>query len=347
MKLYIKQVLDKIINELTEKQQKILIKRYGLDGGKRQGLQKIGDSMSLTRERIRQIIEAILKKIAKNTNKDFLDLQKELKKIFARYGYILLEDDINIQIRGNKKKDSIEDKYTHLLLNIISIFYFNKQNKNIKNHWVSDLERTSALTKVFDHLHKKLKKDEDKLYSKNEIENLLVDSFMVIQPKLKDKGKKYKGMWLSLSNKILMNPYGEWGSIDQPEIRLKNLNSYIGLVLRHTKDPLHFRDISDRIAKLKGSKVLADACHNELVRSNKFVTVGRGLYSLKSDSCRHGTTQEITKCILLENKNQKLKQDEIIKLVQKERKVMNNTIIRALKDKKVFKMNSDSSYSVV
>ena len=46
-------------------------------------------------------------------------------------------------------------------------------------------------------------------------------------------------------------------------------------------------------------------------------------------------------------KNKKLKQDEIIKLVQEERKVMSNTIIRALKDKKIFKMNSDNSYSIV
>ena len=347
MKLYVKQVLDEIINTLAEKQRVILIKRYGLDGGHRQGLQEIGDSISLTRERIRQILNIILQKIANNKNKNFLDLQKELKKIFSRYGYILLEEDINIQIRGDKHKESIEDKYTYLLLNIINVFYQNKQSDHIKEHWTSDSKITTSLVKVFEHLHKKLKKNPNKLYYRKEIEDLLVESFETIQPKLKDHGKKYKSIWLSLSNKITMNPYGEWGSVDQPEINLKNLNSYIGLVLRHTKEPLHFKDISERISKLKGKKVLSDVCHNELVRSDKFVTVGRGLYDLKSDNCRHGTTQEITKCILLENKNKKLKQDEILKLVKDERKVMDNTIIRALKDTNVFKMNKDGSYSVI
>ena len=234
MKLYVKQVLDEIINTLTEKQRNILIKRYGLDGGHRQGLQEIGNSISLTRERIRQILNIILQKIAGSKNKNFLNLQKEVKKIFSRYGYILLEEDINIQIRGDKHKESIEDKYTYLLLSIINVFYQNKQSNHLKEHWTSDTKITTSLVKVFEHLHKKLKKNPNKLYYRKEIEDLLVESFEKIQPKLKDHGKKYKNMWLSLSNKITMNPYGEWGSVDQPEINLKNLNSYIGLVLIHS-----------------------------------------------------------------------------------------------------------------
>lgn len=55
-------VLD-ALHELTEREAKILILRYGLDGAQRHTLKELGDIFGITRERIRQIQKGALRKL--------------------------------------------------------------------------------------------------------------------------------------------------------------------------------------------------------------------------------------------------------------------------------------------
>ena len=48
---------------LTEREQKILRLRYGIDDGKERTLAEVGDILGVTRERIRQIEIRILRKL--------------------------------------------------------------------------------------------------------------------------------------------------------------------------------------------------------------------------------------------------------------------------------------------
>jgi len=57
------EILNKIIAKLPAKKQKIIIKRFGLQSNSPLTLDKIGKEFHLTRERIRQIINATLKEI--------------------------------------------------------------------------------------------------------------------------------------------------------------------------------------------------------------------------------------------------------------------------------------------
>ena len=276
-------------------------------------------------------------------------MQKEIKSLFKRNGEILLEKDIHSKVNGsNKAKDySQYNGYVNLLLNSLKEIEFVKENNSIKGHWATGTEVSGILRDAFKTIHKQLKDGKNRLYSKSEIEEILLKALCSIDSKLAGKAKKHKSMWLNFSMKINMNPYGEWGSVEQPEISLKNLNSYARLVLRHADKPLHFTDIADRISKLKGSDIYHPTCHNELVRANDFVNVGRGLYSIEEHGCRHGTTSDIIECVLKESRRKSMSKEDILEEVKKEKRVKDNTILRALNNKNRFRLSEDQKYSIV
>lgn len=63
MKIEFKNELDKILKTLTDREEKILRLRFGLDDGRERTLEEIGNIYGLTRERIRQIEEKALRKL--------------------------------------------------------------------------------------------------------------------------------------------------------------------------------------------------------------------------------------------------------------------------------------------
>lgn len=57
--------LHSIIKELSEKQQRVLVLRFGLEGEEEHSLAKVGDCMGVSRERARQLEAAALKRLRK------------------------------------------------------------------------------------------------------------------------------------------------------------------------------------------------------------------------------------------------------------------------------------------
>ena len=57
------EIIEKCLKELTEKERKVIILRYGLDGGVELTLQETGKRLNLSRERVRQIEQNAIKKI--------------------------------------------------------------------------------------------------------------------------------------------------------------------------------------------------------------------------------------------------------------------------------------------
>ena len=63
--MHLKDALEKHGECLNERQKKVLILRFGLEDGKTKTLQETGDLFGITRERIRQIEAAALRKLSR------------------------------------------------------------------------------------------------------------------------------------------------------------------------------------------------------------------------------------------------------------------------------------------
>ena len=73
----LKEQLDEVLDTLTEREQKVLRLRFGLDDGRTRTLEEVGREFNVTRERIRQIEAKALRKLKHPSRskrlKDFLD----------------------------------------------------------------------------------------------------------------------------------------------------------------------------------------------------------------------------------------------------------------------------------
>lgn len=123
--------------------------------------------------------------------------------------------------------------------------------------------------------------------------------------------------------KKMKNGFGlmSWRHINPRSIRDK---AYI--VLKEHKKPLHFIEIANKIAEADFDKkvVTTQAVHNELIRYDQFVLVGRGLYALKEWGFKKGTVADVIEDLL--DKKSPMSKQEIIKGVLKQRHVKKGTI---------------------
>ena len=73
----LKEQLVEVLSTLTEREQKVLRLRFGLDDGRARTLEEVGKEFSVTRERIRQIEAKALRKLRHPSRsrklKDYLD----------------------------------------------------------------------------------------------------------------------------------------------------------------------------------------------------------------------------------------------------------------------------------
>jgi len=93
-------------------------------------------------------------------------------------------------------------------------------------------------------------------------------------------------------------------------------------------------------------KLHPQTVHNELIRSDEFVLVGRGLYALKDWGYEPGTVKDVIIKILKGVNNQPLTKEEIIDAVLKQRTVKESTIFSGLQDKNLFEKNKEKRYKI-
>jgi len=115
------------------------------------------------------------------------------------------------------------------------------------------------------------------------------------------------------------------------------------VLVRHGK-PLHFSEVASKIGKLVGKPVHTQTVHNELIKDDRFVLVGRGLYALKNWGYAPGVVKDVITEVL--KKDGPMAKDKIISAVLRQRIVKPNTVFINLENKKYFKKLADGRYNL-
>lgn len=331
-----KEVTRRLLSILTKRGQDVLMSRFGL-GSKADKftLDAIGKKYNITRERVRQIENHSLASIRKSkAYQDALPAFSELKELILGLGGLVAEKDL-LKYLG---KDVNIQNYFHFLLVIGENFKREKEDEEFRRHWHVDKELSDKIKAALRKLYSKLSDDE------LVFESDLINSFL---EEVRDINDKYKNeevvrRWLAISHKIGKNPLGEWGRTSSSNVNAKGMRDYAFLVIRKHGSPVHFKEVAKAITQYFNKKAHIATTHNELIKDDRFVLVGRGLYALKEWGYMSGVVKDVIKKIL--EKEGPLAKDKIIEKVLKERYVKENTILVNLQNPKYFKKDSANRY---
>lgn len=339
----IKELLNNLVEVLPKRQKDIIVQRFGLDKGKAKTLAALGEKYGVTRERIRQIEAVALRSLAKNSSG-----QKELKGLYDKavshienLGGVRRSDALVDDLKFVLKDESIDASAAELLFSIFRKPMFFAENKEYYPFWYTSQESLKQNKEFIAKVAKMLKGKKEEVISKKKFDELF---YQVV--KSHSIAEAVAANFILNSKKFAVNPYGDFGLVEWPEIVPKTVRDKSYLVLRKKHAPLHFRDIAQEINRVKFDvkKAHPQTVHNELIRDSRFVLVGRGLYALKEHGYEPGTAREVLSKIL--KKHGPSSFDKIVRLVSEQRVLKHNTILLNLQNRKHFKKIDGGLYHI-
>ncbi|MEK7209146.1 MAG: sigma factor-like helix-turn-helix DNA-binding protein [Patescibacteria group bacterium] len=326
-----------LLSSLPERARDIIKKRFGLEQEDRLTLDAIGKKYGITRERVRQIEDFSLKAIRRSGEfANAASVFAELHRVLEDYGGIVHEREFLKYLDDNE----VNQNNFHFLLVLGNEFTKLKEDDEFHHRWSIDETLTervhTALRRVAEEL------DENDLLSEEEMIKRMLDA---IDERARDEALLNKARrWLYISKQLGLNPVGEWGLADSPNIRVRGVRDYAFLVLRREGSPMHFMEVAKTISGSFNRSANPATCHNELIKDKRFVLVGRGMYALTEWGYRPGIVREVVEGILKEHGP--LTEEEVLARVLKERYVKSNTILINLKNPDYFKKDKQGRYLV-
>jgi hypothetical protein len=333
-----------LLGILTEKEQKVIIKRYGIHGEERHTLAAIGEELGVTRERVRQIENYALKKLSRSATKTKLvELHSWLDELLDSNGGIISEISLN---------RSLIYKYPELKgqLPALKLACIMKESilwEHNKVDYISHFRYKSisfSVVKEITNKAIKLLKKSSRVLKEEEVFSAIQKEFRETDINIK---KATIRACLVLDRRVTINEDGvsltEWRHVNP-----KTLFDKILYVLNEIEEPMHFREIGEMIKKRKFDKkpVSVQAVHNELINNPIFVLIGRGIYALKTWGYKEGTVSEVLSSIL--EKKGPMSLEEVTRQVLQRRKVKPITVQINLNSKKnKFRRLKDGNYEVI
>jgi hypothetical protein len=333
-----RRTLKKVLGCLSERPRRVLEERFGLVSSKPRTLESIGRVYGITRERVRQIESAALKKLRESD--EFFKLSEIfdfLKNYIRSLGGAVEE---NYLFERLVRKEEQKPPFYFLLV-LGEDFFRLKEDQNFHICWTIDLPRAEKIKTALERLHNEF--SEESLFSEDDVFDLF-KNYLVAHLK-EEPEKEVMSSLLKISKLIGINALGEWGIQRSAYIRPKATRDYSFLAMRKHGSPLHFSEVAKKIEEIFNREVHVQTVHNELIKDPRFVLVGRGLYALRDWGYDDGTVRDVIARILKENGP--LLREEIIKKVLRERYIKENTILVNLQDRNFFKKDEEGRYFLV
>ncbi|MBT4917468.1 hypothetical protein HN709_01950 [Candidatus Peregrinibacteria bacterium] len=322
-KLDLTEVIEEMFLVLTNKEKDVIVQRFGLDNKPKRTLESIGQQFSVTRERIRQIEKIALGKLRRTVSATRLSLVNEIaNKVINERGGVLLEKTLVSEVLNVIKSTEDVDRHIIKLALKINADVEEAEKTNLYNpFWRLKTIDMALIASVIDSGIKVLKKKTD----------VVSDAKLIVQIRqlLGDAIESHTDPMIVSSlevDKRLKHVEGSFGLMSWRHINPRSIRDKAYIVLKKEKKPLHFVEIANKISESGFDKkvVTTQAVHNELIRYDQFVLVGRGLYTLKEFGFTKGTVADVIEDLLKE-KSPMTKQ-EIIEGVLKRRHVKKGTI---------------------
>ncbi len=328
------------VKALDDRSRRVITRRFGLDGSSAKTLHAIGEEEGVTRERIRQIEQSVLQNFRsdKRNAPEFAkakNVQDALARVFKLLGGIVREESLSDLL---KLTDDAEKAALGFLMKCLPKVDEVRESNRLKRYFRHS-ERVN-MDQVIEGARNVLKADGHLLSDKELFDK--IRNFCKI-----DHPDSVVASVLSVTRDLVRTPFGDWGMRGWIEATPRGVGDKAFVILKREKEPRHFLKITELINAAKFDRRLAhpQTVHNELIRDERFVLVGRGLYALREWGYQPGTVGDVLERILKKNQQPMLKED-LVDAVLKERLVKRNTILLALQNRRRFARKSDGRYGL-
>lgn len=346
IKKSLKIVIKHLLSNLNKRNQDVITRRFGLESGQPETLQAIGDDYRITRERVRQIESVSMKQLreyVKNNYSMKVDPFIVLARSFLDQSCgVLRQEDLFDKFSGSPKASSLNAGLL-FLMELDGSFVTHLEDNSTYSFVASSENSASDFMAASNRFIKMLSQVKQPVP-----ENELVSLCAKHNVYFKESVEKTIASIFSISKELGRNNYGEVGLLDWSEIKPRGVRDKSYIVLKRSGEPKHFREITKLINDTKFSNVInpkvkanTQTVHNELIKDNRFVLVGRGVYALSHWGFEPGTIKDVMISYL--KKNGSAHKNDIIAHVLNTRMVKRNTILLGLKDKKYFETGKDGS----
>ena len=320
-----------------DREREIITRRFGLKGRK-ETLEQIGEMLSITRERVRQLEKAILIRLQisaeENQIPEIAAAEKILVRNLTEMGRVARLSDIADKVYGRATKSSER----------MGIYYIATFAKNLTI--VEENDKYYAAIGIAEYGNSRVIRERVDAIVATIKANKAPMTIDELDEKLDYEHPDHIRAVASIS-KLLATLNGMWGLVKWPAVNPKNIRDKIYVILEAKKEPMHFSEIAKAIreSNFKRRNVTVQAIHNELIKDPRFVLIGRGIYALSSWGYKKGTISDIVASILKKS-DKPLTREEIVKQVLKVRNVKETTILLNLQNKKLFKKVGRNSYTL-
>lgn len=335
--LQISAVVTDVLGSIErEREREIVSRRFGLFDRK-ETLEQIGELLGITRERVRQLEKAVITKLRASATKgdyaELLRLQETFVQELHSMGLAARISDLSGKLtKDNTKIDQAQVSFLAMLCPKLIVldendFYFHAA-AIASEHESRSLK--DQVTSVVDAIKK--------IGEPAGIEK--------IAEAVGNKSVAHTRALASVSKQVA-HLNGRWGLTKWPMVNPKNIRDKIYVILFENGKQMHFNEIAGAIkdSSFKRKDVTTQAIHNELIKDQRFVLIGRGIYALKEWGYKKGTVADVITEVL-KKANEPLHRDEIVKRVLKNRYVKETTILLNLQGKPQFKRVAKATYAL-
>ena len=332
------QAAKNVLQRLPAKRMReVLERRFGLKGGVRETLEDIGGSFRITRERVRQIEADALRRLRAESAREQDDFFGPIEEVLSGHGNVMSEPHLFETVASGRFHPHLR-----FLLHTEPRFAFFPETDAYHARWTLETDAVLRGEQMVARVTKQLD-EKGRPVSKEALYEMLVHA------DTDSVDAATAEAFLRTSRTIGQNPYGEYGLVSWATISPRGIRDKAYTVLAKKGNPMHFRDVAagiDRAGWSTRKKAHPQTVHNELIKDDRFVLVGRGLYALREWGYEPGTVRDVL-VTLFKHSNRPLDRHEVVHLATEKRLVKPQTILLNLQDRDVFRRTDDGKYTLV